>query len=197
LLARIDGYRGRPETIAAVKLAILTFIRGGELRFAEWSEFNFELREWHVPSGRMKGSKWQKLSGKPHIVPLSRQAVRILGDLRQYSGHHALLFPGAVSPLVPVTSEAMNGVFHSIGFKGQQTVHGLRGLASTLLNESGEFDSRVIEAQLSHKIKDQTEGAYNHARYIPERHRLMQWWGDFIDQKSGVNVVSLEVKAQA
>lgn len=181
LLQRIELYQGRPETIAAVKLAALTFIRGGELRFAEWREFDFEKAEWHVPSGRMKGRLWHKLSGTPHIVPLSRQTISLLEDLKQHTGHFALLFPGAVSRLKPVTGEAMNQVFHSIGFKGQQTVHGLRGLASTLLNESGEFDPRVIEAQLSHKETNQTVAAYNHAKYMSERRRVMQWWADFID----------------
>ncbi|MEN7526500.1 integrase arm-type DNA-binding domain-containing protein [Cupriavidus sp. DL-D2] len=184
LLQRIDRYTGRPETVAAVKLAVLTFIRGGELRYAAWSEFDFANAEWHVPSGRMKGRLWHKLSGTPHVVPLSRQAIALLEDLKQYTGHFALLFPGAVSVLKPVTGEALNKVFHSIGFKGQQTVHGLRGLASTLLNESGLFDPRVIEAQLSHKETNQTIAAYNHAKYMPERRRVMQWWADFIDQRA-------------
>ncbi|MCM3608077.1 integrase arm-type DNA-binding domain-containing protein [Cupriavidus pauculus] len=193
LLQRIDRYTGRPETVAAVKLAVLTFIRGGELRYAEWSEFDFENAEWHVPSGRMKGRLWHKLSGTPHVVPLSRQAIALLEDLKQYTGHFALLFPGAVSVLKPVTGEAMNKVFHSIGFKGQQTVHGLRGLASTLLNESGLFDPRVIEAQLSHKESNQTIAAYNHAKYMPERRRVMQWWADFIDEHAAAKPV--EAKA--
>ncbi|AVA36300.1 tyrosine-type recombinase/integrase [Cupriavidus metallidurans] len=195
LLKRIDAYTGRPETIAAVKLAVLTFIRGGELRFAEWSEFDFELREWHVPPGRMKGSVWSKLDGEPHIVPLARQTIALLEDLRQHTGRYRLLFPGMVDPNRPLTGEAMNKVFHVIGFKGQQTVHGLRGLATTLLNESRLFDKDIIDAQLAHKLKDRVQAAYNHATYMAERARIMQWWADNIDQKSGANVVPLAREA--
>lgn len=195
LLRRIDGYVGRPETIAAVKLAALTFIRGGELRYAEWCEFDFKNAEWHVPAGRMKGRLWHKQSGSPHIVPLARQTIALLEELKQYSGHFALLFPGAVSVLRPITGEAMNKVFHSIGFKGQQTVHGLRGLASTLLNESGQFDPRVIEAQLSHKETNKTIAPYNHAKYLPERRRVMQWWADYIDQRARAIPVPDQVAA--
>jgi len=195
LLTRIDTYGGRPETIAAVKLMVLTFIRGGELRFAEWTEFDFEKQEWHVPPGRMKGSIWRKEEGEHHVVPLARQTIDLLKDLKQYTGHYRLLFPGMKSPTRPLTGEAMNNVFHAIGFKGQQTVHGLRGLASTLLNESRLFDERIINAQLAHKLKDRVEAAYNHAEYMAERARIMQWWADFIDQKSGGNVVTLQRSA--
>jgi len=192
LLTKIDGYVGRPETVAAVKLAVLTFIRGGELRFAEWTEFDLEAGEWRVPPGRMKGRVWHKLRGEPHYVPLPRQAVEELERLKKYSGRFQLVFPGARTAEEPVTGEAMNKVFHTLGFKGQQTVHGLRGLASTLLNESGHFDPRVIEAQLSHKEKNQTVAAYNHARYLNERRRMMQWWADFLDRKAAGNVTPLK-----
>jgi integrase len=192
LLARVDAYHGHPVTIAAVKLATLTFIRGGELRYAEWTEFDLDAAEWRVPSGRMKGRIWHKASGVFHIVPLPRQAVELLEELKQHSGRFDLLFPGAKSPRVPITGEAMNKVFHTIGFKGQQTVHGLRGLASTLLNESGLFDSRIIEAQLSHKEKDQTKAAYNHARYIVVRRQMMQWWADYLDGRAAGNVLEFK-----
>jgi integrase len=195
LLAGIDSYVGRPETIAAVKLAVLTFIRGGELRYAEWSEFDMDAGMWTVPTGRMKGRIWHKAHGDDHLVPLSRQAIALLEELRPVTGQFKLVFPGAVSRTQPVTGEAMNKVFHSLGFKGQQTVHGLRGLASTYLNESHEFDERVIEAQLSHKEKNKVKAAYNHAKYMGERRRIMQWWADYIDHKAGKTGAALAREA--
>jgi len=194
MLQSLDDAGGSP-TVLAVKLNLLTFIRGGELRWAEWSEFDLGGKVWIVPAGRMKGRLWHKQVGNAHMVPLSRQALALLEELRPITGHNKLLFPGRDDPTVPLTGAAMNGVFHRIGLAGHQTVHGLRGLASTLLNESGQFDERAIEAQLSHKIKDRVKGAYNHASYEDERRLMMQWWADYLDtRRNGAQVLPFKAR---
>ncbi|MDR2188575.1 MAG: integrase arm-type DNA-binding domain-containing protein [Azonexus sp.] len=194
MLRKLDAMGSAP-TVLAVKLNMLTFIRGGELRWAEWSEFDLDKKVWTVPTGRMKGSIWLKQKGNDHVVPLSRQALAVLGELRPLTGHHALLFPGRDNPKNALTGAAMNKVFHRMGLKGEQSVHGLRGLASTLLNESGVFNERVIEAQLSHKERNAVKAAYNHALYLPERTRLMDWWGNYLEHQAGENVMPLTMVA--
>jgi len=159
LLARVGAYAGRPETKLAIKLLMLTFVRTAELRAARWDQFDFDAKEWRVPSQQLKGDKHQKASGIPHLVPLAQETI--------------------------------NKALKILGFEGEQTGHGFRGLASTLLNERSHFRPDVIERQLSHKEKDAVRAAYNHAKHMEERRELMQWWADFIDQKSGANVVPL------
>ena len=192
LLARVETYSGRPETVLAVKLMVLTFLRTNELRWAEWTEFDFEAAEWRVPAARMKGSVRAKASGEPHVVPLARQTIELLEKLRGYTGRYRFLFPGERNPAHQAMSVAtINKALKSLGFEGQQTGHGFRGLASTILNERSGFQPDAIERQLAHVEQNKIRKAYNHATYMDERRRMMQWWADFIDQKSGKNVVPM------
>jgi len=191
LLARVGAYAGRPETKLAIKLLMLTFVRTAELRAARWDQFDFDAKEWRVPSQQLKGDKHQKASGIPHLVPLARQTIAILEELRTFTGRHDLLLPGMRNSTRPISQETINKALKILGFEGEQTGHGFRGLASTLLNERSHFRPDVIERQLSHKEKDAVRAAYNHAKHMEERRELMQWWADFIDQKSGANVVPL------
>lgn len=190
MLTRLDALRPN-FSVYAVKLDMLTFIRGGELRFAAWDEFDLDKAIWTVPTGRMKGRLWQKENGVDHIVPLSRQAIALLKQLQPLTGWGRLVFPGRDDPKVGVSAAAMNGVFDRIGLKGEQTVHGLRGLASTVLNDSGLFDERAIEAQLAHKEPNKVRAAYNHAAYMAERIRLIQWWADYLDRMAAGNIVPI------
>jgi integrase len=196
LLQRIEGYSGGAETKIAVKLMILTFLRTNEMRWARWDEFDFDAKEWRVPSTRMKGTLEQKASGIAHVVPLSRQAVKLLNDLKPLTGRYGLLFPGSKNGAVqPISAETINKALKSLGFEGRQTGHGFRGLASTLMNERSGINPDVIERQLAHVVGNKVRRAYNHAQHMDERHRLMQWWGDFIDQKAGNNVLTLPAAA--
>lgn len=198
LLERIEGYSGGAETKLAVKLMILTFLRTNELRWARWEEFDFDTREWRVPSTRMKGTLDQKASGFPHVVPLSRQAVKLLNELKPLTGRYELLFPGSKNGAVqPISAETINKALKSLGFEGRQTGHGFRGLASTIMNERSGINPDVIERQLAHVVGNKVRRAYNHAQHMDERHRLMQWWGDFIDQRAGKNVVQLPATSAA
>ncbi len=157
----------------AVRLLILTFVRQGELRQARWDDICFEDTEWRV---RPETTKMREL----HIVPLSRQALAILHELKAISGDSEYLFPSQQKQKHPIMSEnTINKVIHNMGYKGMLVGHGFRSMASTILNESG-FKPDVIERQLAHMPRDKVRAAYNRAQYLPERKEMMQWWGDYI-----------------
>jgi integrase len=172
-LTKIDAYDGRPETRIALKLLLLTFVRGGELVGATWDEFDTEAKEWRVPGARMKMKE-------EHIVPLSRQALGCLKALKPLTGHRQHLFPGMGDPKSPMSDETLRAALIAMGYKGKFSPHGIRSTASTLLNEHG-WRPDVIEKQLAHMERDRIRAAYNRADYLPERHKMMQSWADFLD----------------
>ena len=179
LLRAIDAYGGFFPMKCALKLAPLFFVRPGELQKAEWSQINLDTAEW-----RFFPSKTKKKF--LHIVPLSRQALMILGELCVYTGHGQYLFPspnkGATKP---IAEESMLVAIRSMGFTSDEmTMHGFRGMASTLLNEMG-YNRDWIERQLAHGERDHVRAAYNHAEHLPERRRMMQEWADFLDSLKG------------
>lgn len=182
LLHAMENYVGRYETTCALYLMTRTFPRTAELVSAQWEEFDLDNAYWRIPSKRMKGRLMMKLYGPDHIVPLSEQVVAMLRRLKEVNGRFKFLFPGMKNPRTsPMSLETMNKALHRLGFKDEQTVHGLRGLCSTMANESGLFRREVIDTQLSHKNSDKVEIAYNHAKYWDERKELMQWWSDYLD----------------
>lgn len=185
LLQCIDNYAGRPETVFAMKLMMRTFPRTSELRWAEWPEFDLVEGLWSIPSERMKGRLVAKRSGVEHLIPLSKQTIALLEELKALTGRHRFLFPGMRNPsTTPMSAETINKALKIMGFEGEQTGHGFRGLASTIMNETGHFRREAIDAQLAHKKKDKVEAAYNHAKYLPERRKLMQWWSDYLDSSA-------------
>jgi len=183
LLRAIDGYHGQPTVTAALKLAPLLFTRPGELRAAEWAEFDVEGKtpEWRIPGERMK-------MGQALIVPLSTQAIAVLEELRPISGNGRLLFPSLRSSSRPISENTLNAALRTLGFsKDQMTAHGFRTMASTRLNELG-FNPDAIERQLAH-ARAGVRGIYNAAEYLPERRRMMQSWADYLDGlKAGASV---------
>ena len=175
LLRAIDGYRGAFITRCALRLAPLLFVRPGELRQAEWIEFDFAKAEWRIPGRRMK-------MRSPHIVPLARQAVAILEELKAVTGRFPYAFPNVRSRFRPMSDGALISAIRRMGYTSEEmTAHGFRSVASTLLNEQG-WNVDAIERQLAHGEKNSVRAAYNHARYLPERCTMMQSWADFIDQ---------------
>ena len=175
LLRAIDGYDGQAITALALKLAPLVFVRPGELRGAEWSEFDLENAEWRIPGSRMK-------MRDPHIVPLSRQAVVILRELQVLTGSLRLVFPSLISLDRPMSENTINAALRRIGYSGdEQTAHGFRTMASTLLNEKG-FPPDVIELQLAHVERNKVRAAYNRAQRLSERRSMMQFWADYLDE---------------
>jgi integrase len=185
LLRAIDGFSGTFAVCCALKLSALLFVRPGELRTAEWSEFQLEGENpvWNIPPARRKLTRLQKLSAqaKPHAVPLAPQAVAILRDLYVVTGSHTHLFPGTRSPRTPISNVTINAALRRMGFdKDTMTAHGFRALASSLLNEQG-WNPDAIERQLSHVDKDKVRAAYNRSQYMDERRTMMNAWADYLD----------------
>jgi integrase len=185
LLRAIDGYQGDAATCAALKLAPLVFVRPGELRGAEWREFDLETCEWRIPAERMK-------MGEAHLVPLSHQAVAILRVLQPLTGSGRLVFPSLRTRERAISENTLNAALRRMGFaQDEMTAHGFRAMASTLLNEQG-FAPDVIELQLAHKERNKVRAAYNRAQRLPERRQMMQAWADYLEGlRSGGNVVAL------
>jgi integrase len=161
---------------AVVKIGILftmhTLARTNETRFAKWSEFNFDAGEWLIPAERMK----MKLA---HVVPLTPQVLEMLDELRKFTGNCEYLF-ATRSNDTPMSENAMLYAIYRLGYRGKLTIHGLRGTASTLLNEVG-YRSEVIETALAHKEKNAIRGAYNHAIYLEERRDMLTWYSNHLD----------------
>ncbi|MHB8744665.1 MAG: tyrosine-type recombinase/integrase [Sulfuricaulis sp.] len=184
-LKKLDGFAGYRTTIIAMRLLLLTFVRPGELRAAEWSEFDLDNAEWRIPAHKMK-------MGEQHIVPLPKQAVALLRELRTLTGGQRLLFPNYRRPKTYMTATTINRALERMGYGGRFSSHGFRSTASTLLNEMG-WHADVIERQLAHAPRSKVRAAYNRALYIPERKKMMQAWADFIDSlQAGGTVVPIK-----
>lgn len=186
-LNKLEDYQGQPITRYALQLLVLTFLRPGELRGARWTEFDLEAKEWLIPATRMKMKE-------PHIVPLSRQALALLDELRPFTGRYDLLFPNQNKITQPISENTLTYALYRMGYKSRATPHGFRATASTILNEKG-FNSDAIERQLAHVERNKIRAAYNRAEYLGDRHKMMQWWGDYIDQQrakgQGDNIISI------
>ena len=173
LLIDIDNYDGAYLTQQALKLAPLVFVRQGELRHAEWADINFERKEWRIPAEKMK-------MRVVHIIPLSKQALLILQDIKNQAGASKYLFPCVTSIKRPMSENTVNMALKRMGYKDRHTAHGFRSTASTILHEQG-WAHDVIELQLAHKVGNAVAAAYNYATYIPERQKMMQHWADYLD----------------
>lgn len=174
LLRALDYYDGKPATRAALRLSPLLFVRPGELRHMEWQEINWDSGEWRIPAAKMKMKQ-------EHIVPLSTQALAILGELKELTGGNRYAFPGARTDKRPMSDGAVNKALRLLGFEREEmTGHGFRAMASTRLNEMG-WSPDVIERQLAHAERNKVRAAYNRASYMQERHDMMQAWGDYLD----------------
>lgn len=175
LLIAIDSYNGIYTTKYALKLLPYFFVRPGELRHAEWSEFNFEEKLWSIPAHKMK-------MNREHLVPLSNQTLELLNELKQIITNSKYLFPSIRTHLKPMSENTMNAGLKSMGYDGDtMTAHGFRSIASTHLHQSEKWDSLAIEMQLAHKDKNVIRDTYNKADYINTRTNMMQWWSDYLD----------------
>lgn len=185
LLRAIEGYTGSFVTACALKLAPLVFVRPGELRRAEWTEIDLEAGEWRIPPTKMKARE-------AHVVPLSRQAVAILSELRPLTGSGRYVFTGARSAERPMSENTVNAALRRLGYdKDVMTGHGFRTLASTVLHEQG-WPSDIVERQLAHAERNKVKAAYNRAQHLPERRKMMQQWADYLDDlRAGGPVVAM------
>lgn len=173
LLRAINEYDGSIVTKCALRLASQVFVRPGELRHAEWSEFDFDTAEWRIPGNKMK-------MGVMHIVPLSTQAIANLRTIQPVTGHGKYVFPSVRTSNRPMSENTVNAALRRLGYStDQMTGHGFRSMASTLLNENG-WNRDAIERQLAHAERDNVRAAYNYAEFLPERRKMMQWWADHL-----------------
>jgi len=177
LLRAIDEYGGYRVIRLALQLAPLVFVRPGELRCAEWQELDFDAAEWRIPADKMK-------MRRPHRVPLSRQALAILHQLRPITRHSRWLFPSVRSVAQPISENTLNAALRRLGFgSGEMTAHGFRAMAATRLSEMGRWSTDAIERQLAHQEQNATRRAYTHgAEYWFERVAMMQTWADYLDE---------------
>jgi integrase len=185
LLRKIEGYDGQALTKLALKLVALTFVRTSELIGARWAEFELEESRWRIPAERMKMKT-------PHIVPLSTQALEVLGEIHAISGGGEILFPSERGQGKSMSNNTILFALYRLGYHSRMTGHGFRGLASTILHEQG-WPHAHIELQLAHSARDAVSAAYNHALYLEPRAKMMQHWGDFLDrQRQGAKVIKLK-----
>jgi integrase len=175
LLRAIDSYEGTFVTRCALKLGALTFVRPGELRAAEWSEFDLDAGDWSIPAARMK-------TRQAHLVPLAPQAVAILRELHAVTGTGRYVFPNPRSRLRPMSSGAVLAAFRRMGFD-QHTMsgHGWRATARTILDERLGERVDLVEHQLAHAVRDPNGRAYNRTAHLAERRKMMARWADYLD----------------
>lgn len=194
LIRVIRGYQGGPIVRAALQLAPILFQRPGELRAAEWAEFDLDGALWTIPAARMKRSVDGKKNGDPHLVPLPSQAVDILRNLHPLTGHSVLLFPGERSHERPISDNTLRAALLTLGYgPDKQSVHGFRATARTLLAEELNIDPLVIEAQLAHAVKDANGRAYNRTQYLKHRTAMMQQWADYLEKLArGADVIPIK-----
>lgn len=178
LLAKLHSYDGSPITRSALLLIAYTFTRTGELRTAEWIEINFTTATWRIPAAKMK-------MREEHVVPLSKQALGVLSQLKLLTGHSRWIFPNEHNRQKPMSENTILYALYRMGYHGRATGHGFRSSASSLLNELG-FDADVIERQLAHKERNKVRAAYHRAEYLAERRHMMQGWADYIDTLTSV-----------
>jgi len=175
LLRAIDGFEGQPVTVWALRLAPHVFVRPGELRQAQWSEFDLDAAVWRIPAERMKMKR-------EHVLPLSKQAVAILTEAQGLTGGGQLVFPGQRTPKRPMSENTLNAALRRLGYStDEMTSHGFRSTASTLLNESGRWSRDAIERALAHGDTDSVRGAYHRGTHWDERVKMAQWWSDYLD----------------
>jgi len=174
LLQLIDEYKGSHIVRYALKLAPLVFVRPGELRQAEWSEIDFEKKLWKIPGEKMKMKT-------PHLVPLSTQAIAILKEIYPLTSKSRYVFHSERTFDRPMSDNTLNAALRKIGYsKDEMVAHGFRAMASTLLHEN-KWNTEYIERQLAHSERNKVKAAYNHAEYLEERTKMMQWWADYLD----------------
>ncbi|EBO4930869.1 integrase [Salmonella enterica] len=166
----------RLETRLLIEWQLLTWVRPGEAVRARWADIDVENKFWNIPPEFMKMKR-------PHKVPLSKEALRILEKMQPISGHREWVFPSIKAPLNHMHEQTANAAIIRMGFGGELVAHGMRSIARTAAEESGKFRTEVLEAALAHSKKDEVIAAYNRAEYLAERAKLMQWWNDYIQTK--------------
>ena len=196
LLNKIAEYKGRRLTILAIQLNLMIFIRSSELRFARWSEIDFKSKLWVIPEQReaienVKHSTRGAKMKRKHFVPLCKQAMKILKEIRQLTYEEGqddgLIFTGCYDSFKPMSENTINKALRNMGYNTKQDIcgHGFRTLACSALIESGLWSEDAVELQMSHKESNSVRAAYTHkAKHLDQRRLMLQWWADFLDANS-------------
>ncbi len=189
LLRAVDGYDGQFITKCALKLSALVMLRPVNIRSSKWEDIDLDTAQWKIPMGSMK-------MRRTHIVPLSKQAIDILKEVRALTGGGTFVFPSIRTKQRPMSENTITAALRRLGYSGDEmTAHGFRSMASTILHEQG-YNSDWVELQLAHVDGNTVRASYNYAQYLPERKRMMQDWADYLDAlKAGAEVISIKSKS--
>jgi integrase len=191
LMRAIRAYKGGPLVRVALQLAPLLYQRPGNLRAMEWAELDLDGALWTIPSAKMKRTKKDKEHGLPHVVPLPVQAVALLRDLQALTGGGVYVFPGERSHDRPLSDNSVRSALYALGFGKEQSWHGFRASARTMLVDELDADPLAIEANLAHAVKDANGRSYNRTQYIKKRFEQVQLWADYVDRLTDGNVIDL------
>jgi integrase len=169
-----NKHRLQPITNIAIELMLLTFVRTSELIMARWCEINFDKAEWLIPPERMK-------MRRPHLVPLCKQSLNLLQELKTWTGHREFLFPNRNNPRSTMSNNTILQALKSLGYGTKMTGHGFRALAMTAIKEKLGYRHEVIDLQLAHAKRDKIQAAYDRTKFIEERRIMMQAWANYLD----------------
>ena len=196
LLRAMRSYKGGVIVRAALQLAPLLYQRPGNLRMMEWGELDWDAAEWRIASSKMKRTVEDKANGDDHIVPLPRQAITLLKELEPLTGHKKYVFPGERHKDRTMSDGTLRAALFALGFGKEQSVHGFRASARTMLAEQLDVDPLVLEAHLAHAVKDTNGRSYNRTKYLKQRAAMAQQWADYCDQlANGAQVIALPLAA--
>jgi integrase len=182
LMRAIKHYKGGPIVRTALQLAPLLYQRPGNLREMEWAEIDLKAGLWVIPSAKMKRTKTEKEKGEAHSVPLPAQAVALIKSLHPLTGHGRYVFPGERSHDRPISDNSVRSALYALGFGKEQTWHGFRATARTMLVDQLNLDPLAIEANLAHAVKDANGRSYNRTQYLKQRFDQIQQWADYLDK---------------
>ncbi|WP_241538044.1 tyrosine-type recombinase/integrase [Xenorhabdus sp. KJ12.1] len=181
-LRSIDKYMGSQIVRTALRMLILTGVRPGELRKAEWSEIDLDKAVWTIPAEKMK-------MRRTHVVPLSEQVIDLLKQIQPISGSYQYVFPSRTDYRKHLSDMAINTMIRRMGYSGRATGHGFRHTMSTILHDQ-DFNTAWVEKQLAHVDKNSIRGTYNHAQYLDGRREMLQWYADYMEMlERGENVL--------
>jgi len=193
LMRAIQSYKGGPIVRTALQLAPLLYQRPANLRMMEWAELDLDAALWTIPSTKMKRTKEEKENGEDHAVPLPVQAVALLRNLQPLTGHGVYVFPGERSYDRPISDNSVRSALYALGFGKEQTWHGFRASARTMLVDELNLDPLAIEANLAHAVKDSNGRSYNRTQYLKQRADMVQQWADYLDKLAqGAEVLSFK-----
>ena len=193
LLRAIKRYKGGPIVRTALQLAPVLYQRPGNLSMMEWEELDLDAALWTIPSMKMKRTKLEKEQGEAHTVPLPVQAVALLRSLHPLTGHGRYVFPGERSHDRPISDNSVRSALYALGFGKEQTWHGFRATARTMLVDHLNLDPLAIEANLAHAVKDANGRSYNRTQYLKQRFEQIQQWADYLDKLTiGADVIQFK-----